>query len=102
MIKKKTRDKIETKIKKEVDSKDIYQGKLKSARMGTVPLEERELTEMQIKFAMLLAKNIPPHIAQDQCGFSDFQRKNYIGLPKMKKPNRSQATLNIEELEALL
>jgi len=84
MIKKQKRDKIETKVKKKVDSEDIYQGKLKSARMGTPPLAERELTEEQKKFAMLIAKNIPPHIAQEQCGFSDFQRKNYINLPKMK------------------
>uniref|UniRef100_A0A6M3XZ06 Uncharacterized protein n=1 Tax=viral metagenome TaxID=1070528 RepID=A0A6M3XZ06_9ZZZZ len=85
MIKKQKREKIVDKVKKKPESsKDIYKGKLKSARMGTTPLEERELTEDQIKFAMLLAKNMPPHIAQEQCGFSDFQRKNYINLPKMK------------------
>jgi len=85
MIKKKVRDKIDIKIKKlEVDSKELYQGKLKSVRMGTPPMGERELTEAQIKFAMLLAKNIPPHIAQQQCEFSDFQRRNYIELPKLK------------------
>jgi len=88
MLKKKTkRDKIEIKIKKpEVsnNNKEHYQEKLKSVRMGTPPLEERELTEDQIKFASLIAKNMPPHIAQEQCGFSDFQRRKYSNLPKMK------------------
>ena len=76
---------VEEKIKREVDKAGTYDRKAKDGRMGAPPLEDRDLTNEQKKFAMLLARGIPVNMAQAQCGFSDYQKRNYLELPKMKK-----------------
>lgn|GEM_PF-3689917 len=81
----KKREKIDnTKIKKPGPDEGTYRSKAREARMGTPPLEERELTNDQKRFAMLIARNTPEDVAQKQCGFSDYQRRTYLELPKMK------------------
>lgn len=98
----KKREKIESKIKKP-QQPGAYNRKLKQARMGTPPLEERELTEEQKKFAMLIARNMPIDMAAGHCGFSEYQRKHYIDLPKIKDEiAKWKEVFNLEGIEKYL
>lgn len=50
-------------------------------RIGVPSLEDHELTDEQKKFAILAALGV----AQDQCDFSEYQKKQYLVLPKMQE-----------------
>jgi len=67
------------KLKKPLDKRH------KDVRMGAPPLDERELTTEQKKFAYMVGKGIAINIAQKECCFSDYQRKTYLELPQMQK-----------------
>lgn len=93
---------IVEKIKKP-KPKGEYISKLAGSRMGTPPMEDRELTDEQKKFAMLLARNVPYDIAQEKCSFSDYQRRSYLQLPKMQEEIKKwQEVFAKDETERLI
>jgi len=74
---------MEKKVRRSKSLKSIDK-KFKDARMGAPPLEERELDENQKKFAVMVGRGVPIEVAQKYCGFSDYQRKTYLDLPKVQ------------------
>lgn len=101
MSKKKDEKKVRRrKVRKTLDKR------IKNPKAGRPTLEEKELDELQKQFAELVGRLNDSKLAAEIVGFTDYQRKRYLELPKMKeeirKWKRVFGKIGVERMIALV
>jgi len=71
------------KIKKR-KTNTTFDKRFENPKAGRPPLEDKEITNEQKEFAILIARGVPEDTAGKHCEFSDYQTKRYLNLQSIK------------------